>query len=541
MDVGALTPSPRRFVSGPLSGEITNREAAGTQQFRSQVGHISRQSGIFFAGTVFTIALGYLFKIYIARKLGPADLGLYALGMTLIGLLGIFNTLGLPQSAVRFVAAYRSAGRFRELHSLLWRGAGLLVLANVVLAATLLVFGRAVAVRFYHAPALVPYLPLFALLMLFGVLSGFYGKVLAGYRDLTQRTIIQNFVGSPLNMGVAVILISAGLGLRGYLLAQVLSGAIVCTLLMAAVRRFTPAPARFLAQPGAPPKREIWTFSASMVGIGFLEFAMTQVDKIALGFYRSARDVGIYSVAAALVVYVPLVLSSVNQIFAPTIADLHARGEHALLARLFQSLTKWVIGLTLPLATVVILFSRPLMRVFGHDFEAGWPILVIGTLGQLVNCGVGSVGYLLLMSGHEKRLIKVQVAMSAVMIVLSAALVPLWGIVGAALAAAVTNVGMNALNLFEVRSALGISPYNRGYFRLVPPALAMLTATLVLKMNSERFHHDWLAAGVALVFTYAVFGAAVLMMGLDADDRTIASAIWSRVRGMLVSLPAGGS
>src|ERR1022692_738726 len=34
----------------------------------------------------------------------------------------------------------------------------------------------------------------------------------------------------------------------------------------------------------------------------------------------------------------------------------------------------------------------------GRDFEAGWSVLVIGTLGELIDCGVGSVGFLLLMS-----------------------------------------------------------------------------------------------------------------------------------------------
>ena len=48
----------------------------------------------------------------------------------------------------------------------------------------------------------------------------------------------------------------------------------------------------------------------------------------------------------------------------------------------------------------MIIFAPALMRIFGPDFEVGWPVLVIGTLGQLVNCAVGSVGYLLLMSGQ---------------------------------------------------------------------------------------------------------------------------------------------
>ena len=144
------------------------------------------------------------------------------------------------------------------------------------------------------------------------------------------------------------------------------------------------------------------------------------------------REVGIYAVATALVTFVPIVLQSVNQIFSPTIADLYARGQIELLGRIYQTLTKWILGLTLPLAAGIIIFAPALMRIFGHDFELGWPILVIGTLGQLINCGVGSVGYLLMMSGNQGRVVRIQAVMACVMVGLSAILIPRWGITGAA-------------------------------------------------------------------------------------------------------------
>jgi O-antigen/teichoic acid export membrane protein len=523
-----------------LVSETPQSIAEGSAQFRSQVGHISRHSGAFFAGTIFTVGLSYIFKVYLARVLGAEALGIYALGMTLVGFLGIFNSFGLSQSALRFVAAYQASGKFKELHALLWGGAGVLLIANALLAGVFLIFGKAIALHFYHAPALVKYLPWFALILLSGVLSGFYGKVLAGFRDIQIRTLIVNFIGSPLIMLLAVLLISAGMGLRGYLIAQILGAVVVGSLLIAAVWRFTPKAARLFAQSSISPERQVWSFSAAMLGVAFLEFLIGQVDKVALGFYRGPRAVGIYSVAAAFVVYVPIVLNSINQIFAPTIVDLHARGDHALLRRLFQSLTKWTVGLTMPLALVVIVFARPLMRIFGADFELGWPILIIGTLGQLVNCGVGSVGYLLLMSGHEKRLIRVQMFMALCMIVASAVLVPLWGIYGAAVAAASTNIGINLWNLLEVRKALGILPYNRSYLSLTLPISSTLALVLVLKRMSYAFRHDWLAIGVTLLLAYLIFPAVFLAIsGLDADDRLIASALRSRLRGALG--PWGGS
>ena len=108
-----------------------------------------------------------------------------------------------------------------------------------------------------------------------------------------------------------------------------------------------------------------------------------------LGIYLHAREVGIYSVAMSLVTFVGLFLQAINQIFAPTIAELHANGERDLLRDLYQALTKWTLILTMPLALGMMAFAKPLMGIFGPDFRGGWPVLAIATLGQLVSCGVG--------------------------------------------------------------------------------------------------------------------------------------------------------
>ena len=60
---------------------------------------ISRQSSVFLLGTLFTAAIGYLFKIYLARALGAEALGIYALGMTVGGLASIVGSIGIPENS----------------------------------------------------------------------------------------------------------------------------------------------------------------------------------------------------------------------------------------------------------------------------------------------------------------------------------------------------------------------------------------------------------------------------------------------------------
>jgi O-antigen/teichoic acid export membrane protein len=516
--------------------ELPDSGTRETQQFRSQVGHISRHSGTLFAGTIFTAALGYVFKIYLARVLGAEALGIYALGLTLTGFLGVFNSLGLPESAVRFAAVYRANRQFEKLRALLFWGGAILLVSNVFFGAIFLTAGGFVARRFYHSAVLPRYLPWFVALMMLGALSVFYSRILAGYNAVGPRTIITNFIGSPATMLLAVLFISMGWGLSGYLLAQVLSAALVIVLIFVVVWKRTPHDARFFTPWPAPLEREVLSFSATAAGVLLLEFLMAQTDKIALGFYLGARSVGIYSVAAAVVAYESLVLSSVNQVFSPIIADLHTRGDSAMLSRLYKALTKWVFGVSIPLAIVVMTDARPIMRMFGHDFEAGWPILIIGTIGQLVNCGVGSVALLLMMSGQQQRLLRVQAVMAGVMAVGNFALIPIWGILGAAVAAALTNVGINLWNLVNVRRVLGLSPYGRSFARLSLPALASVGLALIVNWQQGWFRHDWLTLGVSLLAAYGIFAGLVVLLGLDADDRLIAGAIWARIRQTVPNL-----
>jgi len=503
-------------------------------EFRRNMGQISRQSITFFAGTIFTMGAGYLVKIYVARVLGAELLGLYALGMTLVSLTQLLGCLGLNGAAARYVAVYNATGRYSDLRGFLTRSVGVVLSLNLVLSFGLVVWGGWLAQHLYHAPDLRQYIPLFAVLTVLGAVNVFYCQVLAGFKDIAKRTIITNFIGTALVSSLTIALLALGTGMRGYLWAQVVNSIVVVGFLIAIAWKLTPRAARFswAALPRLDP--EVKTFAAAAFGMGAIEFLVSQADKVLLGLYLNPALVGVYVVASTLSSLIPMILQSVNQIFAPVIADLHSRQRKDVLQRLFQSLTKWVLGFTLPLAFVIIAFAAPLMRIFGAAFEAGWPVLVIGVVGQLVNCGVGSVGYLLLMSGNQKRLMKVQFVMVAVSLVMNITLIPVFGVIGAALASAVVIVAGNVWSLSEVRKALDIFPYNRSYFALVIPALLSVGAVVVLRIWALSTMRPWLGILAAVAVSYIVFGVIALKFSLDDDDRMIAASAWAQLRASLL-------
>jgi O-antigen/teichoic acid export membrane protein len=366
-------------------------------------------------------------------------------------------------------------------------------------------------------------------MMITGALTAFLQQVLAGYKSVAGRTAITNFIGAPAGMIVTVVLVTAGLNLWGYLFAQLTAAFLVLALMAGMAWRLTPKAARSISGSLPPMEKEVVAFSRTAVGSSLLDYVKTQSDRVAIGFYLDATSVGIYSVAAALVSMVPIVQTSANQIFAPTIADLSARGQQELLKRLFQTIAKWVLGLTVPLASVMVIYARELMHIFGREFQKAWLILIIGAAGRLVDCGVGSAGTLLLMSGRQNLVIKIQGVTAALMIALNAVLVPHWGITGAALASAVTVAITQLWYLIGVGRELKFYPYKSSFLRLTLP-LAAMEAILILLHRRFAMRPAWLGIVVGLVLAYAVFASAAAVFSLDEDDRVIARAVWARLR-----------
>jgi O-antigen/teichoic acid export membrane protein len=98
------------------------------------------------------------------------------------------------------------------------------------------------------------------------------------------------------------------------------------------------------------------------------------------------------------------------------------------------------------------------MQLFGKEFTAAAPLLVALSLGQLVNVATGSVGFLLLMSGHEKTMKYITIVSGVISITLLVTLSQWYGVLGAAWAMAIGLAIQNLAALYFVKRHLGFFP-----------------------------------------------------------------------------------
>lgn len=502
--------------------------------FPGRVGTISKHAAAFLLGTGFSLVAGYGFKVYVARVLGADALGLYAMGMSVIALGTTVATLGLPPTAARFVAVYATEGADRVVRLVRWMGIAV-VTAAVVAAFGVVGTRRWIANVLYDEPSLEPYLLLFAVLVPLQSVSFLLSQTLRGLQEVARGVVVTNLVQLTVKIATTVGLVALGWALWGYVAAEVVAG-VTATLLLGStvVRRLrlrrVQEPFQAAAQKAASRvDREILVYARSMFGMAALGFLTGSADKVLLGFFLEAADVGVYSVVLTTGAFLPVVLSSVNSIFGPVIAELHAVGNTELLQRLFRTLAKWTAVLTWPLLAIVVVFSPELMAIFGASFERGWVALVIVAAGQFINVAVGSVGMMLLMSGRQRVVLRTQVFVAVTTVVLYLVLIPLLGIAGAALGYAAGLVLGNVVNLAYVRRYLQVLPHRRSHLRLVVSALASAAAALAVRLGAGSLG-DVASILVALVVAAVVMLLVTVLVGLDDDDRLIGAAVRDRWR-----------
>lgn len=403
------------------------------------------------AGIVFGV------QVVLTRLLGPERFGRYFYAVSWLVVLLIFGAPGLHSATLRFAATYRAQGEWPLVRGFFRRSRQFALLASVLTGA---VFAAAVWTFQSHLePQVVPLLYVVALILpLYAQLDLATSGLLALKRvaaakipvELLRPLLLLTMASTamlPLNYPRSSMLL---LGLHAASTAAVL--VLSLTLLRAALPREARAvPARFDTRDWVEVLLPLIAMSAMMA-------INSRADVLMLGLLRGAKEVGLYSGAFRLSTLVLFGLLAVNAIAAPMYAELHSLGKKDQLQHLVALAARGLAAFTIPVAAALVVFGRPLLRLFGPEFDVGYPALMILTAGNLVNALSGSVGYLLTMTGRHNFALGVLSASVVINVVLNVVLIPPFGMVGAAAATTTAMMFWNLAMLVFVVKLLGVNP-----------------------------------------------------------------------------------
>lgn len=413
---------------------------------------IVRQSGVSFATRVVGLAVAFLANILLARMLGPSGYGAYAIAIGWASLLAIPARLGLDNAALRFVTLYRERRDHGALRGLLRTSAGAIAVASGIAGALALLAGwlsgRSEVDPWLAAGVALLVFPLAAMGWLSAVMRGF-NRIFASqaYEQLLRPALLILLLGIAWGVGVTM---RAPLALW----LTVAAVAMPLTILAAQVRREVAAHG---------PGQADWSERMLWLAVGWPLFLLSlfqeagnQIDLILLGILKDAAAAAHLAAAMRLSSLASFGLVAVVSVSAPAIASAFHRGDHAAMARLATMTARMSLLFALLVVAGLLVFGRTALAAFGPAFPDAFPVLAVLCLGALVSAFTGSVGYFLLMTGHERTAASIMVGALLVAAILDVLLIPSLGAVGAAIGSASGLASWNLAMLVAVRRRMGI-------------------------------------------------------------------------------------
>lgn len=383
-------------------------------------------------------ALLFVAQILLARWMGADGYGIFSFVWVWVWLLAIPAALGLPVASLRFVPTYLARAQRAELRGYLRfavravLGCALLVAAIAILVVIVLAPVPAPGYRMPMAIALLA-VPVLALLTLYRELCRAGGwMVLATAPEQVLRPLVLVLLGVAAVrwFGVQSADAFVALGVAAYAAALAVQALLFHRRVAPQVRG---------AGTGGEPREWLRTALPLVVVTGS-QIVFTQIDLVMVGLLRPPAEVGYYAAAVRTVSLLTVIAVGVNGLLIPSLSTLFAEGRRDSAQRLYTQSTRWSFAGVALCAVVLAVARGPLLELFGTGFSAATGVLLILVAGQIAVAGIGPVGSVLGITGHEGVGALLAGLAALLNVVLNYVLIRALGIEGAALGTAVTLV-----------------------------------------------------------------------------------------------------
>ncbi len=495
---------------------------------------ILKGASITLVGTVIGMGLKFLTRTFLARSLGPDQYGMVMIGVTVLYLLNSISSLGMGVSVARFIPMHQHQEAWSRIKGLLVGTTTGVAGIGVIVGGGLVIGAEAVAAFFFSNPDLAPLLrvfgvalPVFSIGTLFrGALRGFKRMDLIVYGEQGVRQ-----VGLTI---VAILALVGGIGAFGVSLGYLIVFLAMTMAFAILLWRFTPVHRRWRHYDSKFAVGEVFNFSWPIVVSQQLSRTRQRADTLFIGYFATSASVGIFNVALPLAKLLQVVLSSINRIYMPSITSLYTAGKMDQLRSSYQRVARWTFYLTLPLYIVIIVNSEVLLTaVFGAEYSEGQTALIILATGFFVNAITGSFGETLIAAGKTHINMWMAVLAIVINIVLNVVLIPIIGVDGAAVAAAVSLSSIAATGGGYLYGKYGIQPFTRHHVKALLSAAPALLLLLSLGSLVPTSWEIWTLPFVT-VSMYVVLGTGLYLLdAFTTEEREIASSVLGRVRSQL--------
>lgn len=408
------------------------------------------------------VCAGFISTIILVKLLNTTQFGVYAFFLSVLSILIIPSTMGIPEVVLREVAKNSNIKQKNKLKLVLLWARNATFFCSILSMFIFIIF-----YNFYDFSKLALDKNIFLLLCLIiciplSSINAVRSSALLGLNEPIIGQIIENLV-RPLSL--LVLLLITLLLIDGTIKAEVGLYIYACSLI---ISFFTGLYFLIKKTPNFGSEKIEVTFkdtlflTKSALPLAFISglyIVSQQIDLILLGFISTVENLAIYKIAIQLSVLIIFGQQVLRAVVAPKFSKLWDEGKIIDLQRISIISSRVSLFSAIVIFYVFYLFGEYILKYFfgEHYLSAYIPMLIICG-AQIINAATGSTGLLLNMCGKEKQSIFGLIIGCVVNLLVSIILIPIYGVVGAAIGTASGIIVCNILLWIAVRKNLKIRP-----------------------------------------------------------------------------------
>jgi O-antigen/teichoic acid export membrane protein len=494
---------------------------------------IGKGTLIMVGSTLAFFALNLGARVAAARVLSIQAWGEFNLGVSFTAFLSVVILLGLNNAVARFLVLERDpAVRRSVVRWALWVSAGLAVsasLATYFLASPL--------AGLFHEPALASVFELLAAAVGLGAVTPMLAAVFQGFHDMLPNALFNQVLNPVVFLAAVLLLLLLHWQLEGALIAYLLANvaAFVASVGYYLVRVHRHLPLTTPTQGRLP--RDLWSSSVALWGIGSLAFVTAYADTLLLGAYRPAVDVGFYSTAMALARTLLLAGAALTFIFLPLAARLAREGEVGVLSWSYTVAARWILAVSIPLFLLFAILPGPsVVALFGPKYLPSASALQVLSITAFASSVIGPSNACLAGLGRDRPQLLATAVSGATNVALSFALIPSYGVLGAAIAWGVARALYPGVCLLVLYKDYDIHPFRPVFWR--PMAVTLAVATPVFLAVRWLVHDTWVVYPLFFLGLGVFLGSLLMTRSIVPDDLIFIRAVERMFRVRLPRLRA---
>ncbi len=403
------------------------------------------------------IISGYAFTLLVTRTLGAEAWGIFTLSLVVLQVGSIFGKLGTDIAILRFTAEYVAKGDINALKNI-YKKILILVIPTSLLVSIIIFFTSPIlATKIFHKAYLTSYFKLIAFVIIFFVLFAIHIEAIRGLGKIKEYMILHQIMIYLFS----IICYFAFLKIfNKYKFLPLISYSIsVVSLAIFSIhlwfnflkKIYKKEKLKTLSNPRI---KNILIILFPIFSSNLLSLVMGWMDTIMLGIFKSSQEVGIYNVVFKLSLIISFPLVAINAIVAPKFAELFGNKNFKELKKVFEISRKIASIFSLPILIFFLIFSKFLLGYFGDEFIKGNTALVILIISQFMNVYVGSVGYMLQMTGAQHIFQNILLLSVVINFIIGYNIIPEFGINGAALSSAISTILWNILGYIYIKKKI---------------------------------------------------------------------------------------